>query len=114
MSQHYFNTTYLGEPITVMMSWDKPLGYYFMTIKKSHTKLTDETEDNDPEKEYIYSNLYEENPFNKTLDDFKLKLEALDIVVPLLMFKLVEIDQMSNMGNMRVWHQAGNSIIEVE
>ena len=34
MSQHYFHTTLQGEPITVLMGWDRPISRFFLIVER--------------------------------------------------------------------------------
>ena len=56
-----------------MLGWDRPIGHFFMVIER------DAPGDED---DYLYSNLYEAEPFSLTLNDFHHKLAELGIEVP--------------------------------
>src|SRR5688500_1410593 len=109
MSQHYYSTTYKGMPVTVMMGWDRPLGYYFMIVE-----LTENEDSTLPDNVYVYSNLNDATPFANSLDDYRKKLLNLGIVVPESMFVEVELDGMLNVGNRYVWHALDGSFNESE
>lgn len=100
MSQHYFNTsTPDGQPVTVLLGWDRPLGQYFLVVE-----LEQDVEDaND---EYLYSNLDDPQAWRQPLEYFERKLEQLGIHVPASMFQEAYCDQEFNVGNRQVWHRA--------
>lgn len=64
------------------------------------------------EEEYLYSNLNEKNPFNKSLDYFRSKLEEFGIQVPTTMFDQIELDQRFNAGNRHVVYESDGSFKE--
>lgn len=98
MSQHYFKTTYQGEPVTILMGWDRPLQGFFMVIEKPQRKDDDER--------YLYSNLNEEDSHPKSLKPFLDVLRVFQIVLPGEMIHEVLEDKMINCGNKTVEHQA--------
>jgi hypothetical protein len=94
MSQHYFNTEHQGEPITVVLGWDRPLGHYFMLVERREPA---------PEQDdYLYINLDHADAFELELDDYRAKLEELGIKVPEVMFDEVERDCIQRVGNRQV------------
>ncbi len=115
MSQHFFSTMHEGNPVTVLLGWDRPLGHYFMVIERDQPAPANEagiSEESDYEEEYLYSNLNEKNPFNKSMDYFKSKLEQFGIQVPAQMFVQIELDQLYNVGNRRVFYESDGSFKE--
>ncbi len=111
MSQHYFETHHKGFPITVMLGWDRPLCYFFMTIRKP-AELIDsamQVEDED----FLYSNLHEEDPFGHGLDYYRAVLGHFRIDVPDSMFTEVQKDYAGNVGNRVVKHEANGSFAEL-
>lgn len=111
MSQHCFETHHKGFPITVMLGWDRPLRYFFMTIRKP-AELIDNTmkvEDED----FLYSNLHEEDPFGHSLDYYREVLGHFHIDVPSSMFTEVQKDYAGNVGNRVVKHEADGSFAEL-
>lgn len=107
MSRHYFETTYKDHPVTVLLGWDRALGHYFLVIEKQVDFVDpDVTEFDD---QYLYSNLYESNPFGLSLGHFKAVLHRLKITVPANMFTEVERDSWNNVGNRDITHQADGS-----
>jgi hypothetical protein len=123
MSQHYFETTYNGQPVTVTLGWDRPLRHYFMVIQQhaletqgddqsalGNDRAMDEDENEDDSDGYIYSNLNERDAFSKSLNDYRKVLQTMGIVCPATMFDQVELDQCFSVGNRFVWYQADGSI----
>jgi hypothetical protein len=41
MSQHLYRTTREGQPISVLLGWDRPIGHYFMVIEWQGQRFTD-------------------------------------------------------------------------
>lgn len=101
MSQHYFHTLHHGEPITVLLGYDRPLGHVFMVVERDQPR-----EDQDA---YLYVNLEEPDAFDLDLEHFEAKLNELGIVVPRSMFEQVRIDQMNGVGNRMATHQVDSS-----
>lgn len=48
MSQHVFSTTLAGCPVTVMVGWDRPLGYVFMVVELDPLEGEDPDDLDDP------------------------------------------------------------------
>jgi hypothetical protein len=118
MSQHYFNTQQAGNPVKVLLGWDRPLGHYFMVIEKIAAAVAtesasaapqcedeDDDEDDDYDDGYLYSNLNERDPFGLSLDHFRGVLSELGILVPEQMFEQIEQDKAMRVGNRHVWYQ---------
>lgn len=104
MSQHTFFATHQGRPVKVVMGWDRPLAYFFMTVMllEGCVARSDEDEDDD----VLYSNLDQSRPFGLDLDDLRGALDELGITVPESMFDEVESDAIHNVGNRFMTHQA--------
>lgn len=96
MSQHLFETTMQGKPITILMGWDRPLQGFFMVIDYNHIDLD----------EPLWSNLNQTESHPKTLDQFIQVLNdfKFDSSVPQQMFDAVLQDQRENCGNKEVIH----------
>lgn len=107
MSRHYFETTYKDHPVTVLLGWDRPLGHYFLVIEKQVNFVDPDVTGFDDQ--YLYSNLYESNPFGLSLEHFKAVLHRLKITVPANMFTEVQRDSWNNVGNRDITHQADGS-----
>lgn len=120
MSQHYFHTTtQSGQPVCVTLGWDRPLGHVFMVVEQLRTPpqerstppAFDEDED-DLGGGLLYSNLQERDAFEKTLDDYRSKLNELGITVPESMFVEVTWDEILRVGTRHVWHRADGTFSE--
>jgi len=98
MSQHYFETTRAGAPVTVLLGWDRPMQCYFLTVE-------------DPQC-IVYSYLGEKDAFRHDLEYYLEKLNELKIDVPLTMFEQASYDGMFNEGNRRLVYEADGSFIE--
>ncbi len=110
MSQHRFDTSHKGLPVTVVLGWDRPLRYFFLTIEKP-AELIDDTmkvEDDD----FLYSNLHEEDPFGHGLDYYRAVLRHFQIAVPESLFIETGNDAAGNVGNRVVEHRADGSFTE--
>ena len=95
MSQHVFKTTLDGEPVSVLLGWDRPLAYFVLGVEQLSEK-------NDGI--YLYSNLDDPGAVNCSLDYFRQKLSELGISVPESMFIEAESDRKRNVGNRLVEH----------
>ena len=100
MSQHIFNTSHEGQPVTIMMGWDRPLQGYFLVV------MTDD----EAQERYIYSNLKDPvltgcNGLPESIEYFCEKLTELGIEVPAEMLEGVEMDGIFNVGN-KIAHYA--------
>ena len=92
MSRHSFDTVCDGRPVQVVMGWDRPLQYVFMSVERL-----------DEPDEYLYSNLDDEHAKND-VGYFLAKLNALGITVPASMIVEVVADRANNVGNRVVVH----------
>ncbi len=92
MSQHTFNTSYKGQPVKILMGWDRPLQGFFLVIQKVNAKSS-----------LIYSNLDDENlepdGLSRDLGYFQNKLKQLGIFVPEQMWDEIKSDKLDNVGN---------------
>ena len=66
MSRHCFDTSHKGFPITVVLGWDRPMQYFFLTIEKPAELIDDAMQVEDDR--FLYSNLHEADPFGHGLD----------------------------------------------
>ncbi len=101
MSQHYYSTFYQEKPILITMGWDRPLGYFFMTIEDEEKKSRGE------EDYLIYSNLDEEEDrmaYQPSLHHYQGVLKKLGIDLPAYILDEVYDDALENIGNKTVWH----------
>ena len=122
MSQHYFNTQQAGNPVKVLLGWDRPLGHYFMVIEKLAAAVATEStyaapqcdvdEGDDYDDGYLYSNLNQRDPFGLSLDHFRGVLSELGIQVPEQMFEQIEQDKAMRIGNRHVWYQPDGTFKE--
>ncbi|RTB44102.1 hypothetical protein [Pseudomonas aeruginosa] len=114
MSRHYFNTVHNGLPVIVYLGWDRPMQYFFLVIEKPAEPVDDtmQDEDEDEDSGYLYTNLYESDPFGLGLGFYRDVLQRFEIVVPESMFIEVQRDAERNVGNRIVTHQADGSFTE--
>lgn len=103
MSQHCYHSTYQGQPITILMGWDRPLQGFFMVIHE------EEKED------YVYTNLEDPTLFSfggfpHSLDHFQQKLIELRLSVPAQMIQEIKKDAVANMGNRYVIYEHDGSV----
>lgn len=111
MSQHFYDGTYRGVPVTVLMGWDRPLSQFFLVVQhRQDAEVNGEREDND--EGIIYSNQDELLPRSLGLDHFRSKLTTLGIAVPEAMFEQVLLDEAGNVGNRCVVYEADGSVTE--
>jgi hypothetical protein len=117
MSQHRFSTIHAGQPVTVLMGWDRPIGHFFMVIEwdapHAGHGVPASADDSDAEDDFIlYSNLDEPHPFALPIRYFKAKLTELGIGVPEAMFEQVEFDRIRHAGNRHVVYHADGTFHE--
>ena len=79
MSQHLYLSAYKGQPVSILMGWDRPMQGFFMVIELEKADGI------------VYSNL----------DDPDLDGGG-GLSVPALTIQQIEIDAASNVGNRRV------------
>ena len=103
MSQHTFKTTRDGEPICVLMGWDRPLAYFFLVVER--LAMTDD------ENAYLYLYLDDPGAIDCSLDYYRKKLSELGISVPESMFVEAENDRQHNVGNRVVEHNLDSGVV---
>ncbi|WP_193073087.1 hypothetical protein [Pseudomonas sp. FME51] len=114
MSQHHFDTTHKGFPISVIFGWDRPMQYFFLVVKKPAELIDDTMPMPFVDENFLYSNLYEIDPFGHDMDYYRDVLRHFQIVVPESMFIEVERDRERNTGNRVTKHQSDGSFTEQE
>lgn len=97
MSRHTYTTMHAGRRTAVVMGYDRPLRYVFMTVE--------DLDASDDEAAYLYSNLDQPDPDSLTLGDFRSALQQLGIAVPESMFTETEADRQGNVGNRSMVHR---------
>lgn len=118
MSQHFYPATYQGEPVTVLIGYDRPLRGFFMVIERI-TPATVNTEPADDEGDpYVYSNLsdielIECGGLPHHMDHFLRQLQDLNIPAHASVIAGVQADQAGNVGNRYVsYDAAGNKLAD--
>jgi hypothetical protein len=107
MSQHVIELEHKGKEIEVLIGWDRPLQRFFLVIEEI------ESEDVEPDEEYIYSNLNDSNLPDgcdeyTNLEYFKGILQMLGIEIPQQIFIEVYKNMEDNVGNRDVtWNKDG-------
>jgi hypothetical protein len=96
MSQHHFVTIHARRPVRVVMGYDRPLNYVFMTVERM----------DDAEHIYLYSNRFDEEAGTHCQDVYHYLDVLLDLrlPVPMTMFSEVERDRANRVGNRIVHH----------
>jgi len=99
MSQHCFPTTCHGEPVFILMGWDRPLQGYFLVIKCEHRDAL------------LYSNLEDHElrqcmGMPRSLDHFLKRLSEFGVQVPSRMLNEIKADAKANVGNRYVVYDA--------
>jgi len=100
MSQHIYKTAYHGQPIEILLGYDKPMDGYFMVIEFTDPAIDDDF--------YLYSNLFEDEPFVPTLDRYLAVLSNLGITLPQPIIEEVLEDGRNKAGSKCVLHSIGN------
>jgi len=102
MSQHTFLTTCNGQPVRVLLGWDRPLQYHFLVVEYTDRPGGDPACcDGEP---FVYSNLDDPNAIGADLDYYVGILGSLGITVPQSMIDQVRLDGEFNRGNFVVEH----------
>lgn len=84
MSQHYFDTVYQDDPITVILGWDRPDQSYFLIVERRAPAPGQD--------DYLYLSPSGPDAPRLGLDHFRAHLLALGIEVPASMFEQVSLD----------------------
>lgn len=105
MSQHTFRTIRNGEPVEVLLGWDRPLSRYFMVVETEAQAASDKDA-------YLYDNMSDPASLRGEtgLDHYRAKLTELGIEVPESLFIEVQIDANLNTGNRVVQHDADGTL----
>lgn len=98
MSQHCFTTQLDGQPVEIIMGWDRPMQGFFMTIERVHAPRG--THDDAP----VYCSLRDPDlagtrGITLSLTHFERKLAALGLQVPPQMLQEICEDGGANAGN---------------
>lgn len=119
MSQHLYPATHQGEPVSVLIGYDRPLKGFFMVIEKATpapviAELP--TDADDEEDGYLYSNLADMElvpwfGLPPTLDHFLTKLQELDIPAFPNVIAELRADQANNTGNRTVRYDAAGAVL---
>lgn len=103
MSQHVYPSTYKGQPVTIMMGWDRPCQGYFLSVELVEAEG------------FVYSNL--DDPkliyfggLPDSLTPFSEKLDELGLSVPQAMIEQIELDAAANVGNRFVMYDEGGNM----
>lgn len=86
MSQHYFYPQHRGQPVAVVMGWDRPTGCFFLMVERPEPLPDHE--------DYVFFS--EGEP---SLQDLRVSLDVLGIAVPTAMFIEVERDFIHGVGS---------------
>ena len=97
MSQHTVTSFHEGQPVTILMGWDRALQGFFMVIEHQSREGP------------LYSNLddpglVDHRGLPPTIEPFARQLQTLQIEVPLAMLEAVELDGILDVGNRFVDH----------
>ena len=103
MSQHVYPSAYKGQPVNIVVGWDRPLQGYFLNVELTEVDGFVYTSCSDPQ--LIYSRGFAESltPFNEKLDELGLSLL-------LAVIEQVELDAAANAGNRYVIYDQDGKI----
>lgn len=120
MSQHYYEFDYQNRKAKVTLGYDRRLDEFFMTIIYIDTpddppESTDDepTEDSDGDSDLIYSDIWEEGDHAKSLEHYQSRLKSLGIQVPESLFREVNRDATTQVGNRVARHFDNDRVEEV-
>jgi hypothetical protein len=106
MSQHIFETKYEGDPVTVVMGWDRPKQDYFMMISKERGAFTPPF--------IVYDNDIDDRSKGEGLDYYQATLLELGIEVPQVMLQHVHHDCGFNVGNRVCTYAADGKFTDIK
>ena len=84
MSQHIFETRRGEEPIKVILGYDRPLRYFFLSIERMAPKT--------PRAQFIWNSHEQPTAFEFTLEALVAKLDELGVCVPEEMVNEVSLE----------------------
>lgn len=103
MSRHiYSTTTDDGKSVKVVMGYDRPLNYLFMTVEELSPPEAAPTEDDDQDSPYLYSNMDDlcAGLEIQEIEYFLDILKDLQISIPEPMIAHIQEDQVNKVGNL--------------
>lgn len=106
MSQHYFHTALQGEPITVLMGWDRPLSRFFLVVERQSPGPGQD--------DYIYLSDMDPAAERHMPSDYARKLEQLGINLPASVLEQVTKDWMTFGANRIVTHDGCGGFSSVD
>jgi len=103
MSQHIYPSAYKGQPVNIVVGWDRPLRGFFLNVELVEAEGFVYTSCGDPQ--LVWSRGFAESltPFNEKLDELGLSL-------PLAIIEQVELDAATNAGNRYVIYDQDGKI----
>lgn len=96
MSQHIVQSRYRGEPVSVLLGWDRPLQQFFLVIERTALDSQADEEDAEP---FVYTNLEDPEVNPRNLAYFREVVARLAVPVPPQVFEAVAHDAQVNRGN---------------
>jgi hypothetical protein len=126
MSQHYYEFDYKNRKAKLTLGCDRRLEEFFMTIIYIDTpndidtpddppESTDDepTEDSNEDSDLIYSDVWEEDVSAKSLELYQSRLKSLGIKVPESLFREVNRDATTQVGNRVARHFYDGRVEEI-
>lgn len=101
MSQHYFDTVHQGDPITIILGWDRQEAAYFMIVERRAPAPGQD--------DYLYMSPSGPDAPRPGLDHFRAHLLSLGIEVPASMFEQVSLDNQRQTGRRIVTYMPDGS-----
>ena len=118
MSRHLYPATHQGEPVSVLIGYDRRLSGFFLVIEKAAPSpdIADLPTEDDEDDPYLYSNLadmelIEWGGLPPTLDHFLRKMQELNIPALPSVIAEVRADQANNTGNRTVRYDAAGAVL---
>lgn len=103
MSQHCFETEHQGEPIRVLLGWDRPVNDFFLVIER--------TEPEQDQDDYLYVSRHDAPLEHRSLAFLEVKLSELGIEVPSQMLDQVAVDQAFGLADRMVTYLSDGSFV---
>ena len=103
MSQHVYPSAYKGQPVNIVVGFDRPLRGFFLNVELTEAEGFVYTSCSDPQ--LIYS-----RGFTDSMTPFCEKLDELGLSLPLAIIEQVELDAATNAGNRYVVYDQDGKI----
>ena len=116
MSQHIFQKNSGAQTVRVVLGYDRPLNYFFLTVQRLNSSSAPSPfgAPSDDDDGFLYSNLSDPDAgFRADLQYYRDRLKQLAITIPERMFDEVTADAANRVGNRVVRYLANGEMKEL-